>query len=311
MFETLIVQPLFNLLVLIYALLPGHNFGLALIVFTIVIRILMWPLLKKQLHHARAIRKLQPELKKIKLATKGDKQKESQMVMELYKERQISPFGSLGLIIIQFIILIGLYSGLRKVVDNPEAIKDLTYGWIANLSWMKELYTDFSKFDETLFGFVDLARPAIGPAGFYLFGFLLVIGSAVVQFFQSSQLMPKDKEARSLRSILKEAGTGKQAEQGEINAAIGQNTRYIIPFMILFFTVSLPSALNLYWLTGGLVALWQQSRILNQDEEELEKIADKSVEKDIIEGEVVTKPTPKNKKQSNKSSNKSKKRRKR
>ncbi len=90
MFTTIFVQPIFNLLVLIYALIPGHNFGLAIILFTILVRLLMWPLVKKQLHHARAIRRLQPELKKIKKAAKGDRQKESQLTMELYKERQIN-----------------------------------------------------------------------------------------------------------------------------------------------------------------------------------------------------------------------------
>lgn len=314
MFENLVVQPLFNLLVLIYALIPGHNFGIALIVFTVLIRLMMWPLLKKQLHHTREIRKLQPELKKIKKATKGDKQKESMLVMELYKERQISPFGSLGIIIVQFIIMIGLYSGVSKVVKDTEAIKTLTYGWIANLSWMKELFSDLSKFDETVVHVIDLSRPAIGPEGLYFWGLLLVIGSAAVQFFQSSQLLPKDKDAKKLRTILKEAGTGRQAEQADINAAIGQNTRYIIPVMILFFTVTLPSALSLYWLTGGLVALWQQSKILGQDEDELEETADKTEEKDIIEGEIIEKPKAKkvNKtKQANKkSSTKSKKRRK-
>lgn len=91
MFTDLIVQPIFNLLVLIYALLPGHNFGLAIILFTVIVRLLMWPLVKKQLHHAKAMRQLQPELKKIKQQTKGDRQKESMMVMQLYKERQINP----------------------------------------------------------------------------------------------------------------------------------------------------------------------------------------------------------------------------
>src|ERR1700686_5465227 len=105
MFTTLIVQPIFNLLVLVYALLPGHNFGLSLIIFNIIIRLLLWPLVKKQLHQARAMRKLQPEIKKIKQATKGNRQKESQMLMELYKEREINPFGSIGTLIIQFIIL--------------------------------------------------------------------------------------------------------------------------------------------------------------------------------------------------------------
>jgi YidC/Oxa1 family membrane protein insertase len=74
MFTTLIVQPIFNLLVLIYALLPGHNFGFALIIFTVIIRLLLWPLVKKQLHQARAMRELQPEIKKIKQATMGDRQ---------------------------------------------------------------------------------------------------------------------------------------------------------------------------------------------------------------------------------------------
>ncbi|HLZ14851.1 MAG TPA: YidC/Oxa1 family membrane protein insertase, partial [Candidatus Saccharimonadales bacterium] len=66
MFTTLIIQPIFNLLVLIYALLPGHNFGLSIIIFTIVVRILMYPLVKKQLHQVKVMRKIQPEIKRIK-----------------------------------------------------------------------------------------------------------------------------------------------------------------------------------------------------------------------------------------------------
>src|SRR5206468_3076542 len=113
MFTTIIVQPIFNLLVLIYALIPGHNFGLAVILFTILIRLLMWPLLKKQLHHAKAIRQLQPEVKKIKAQAAGDKRKEQKLTMELYKEREINPLSSLGIIIVQAIILIPkLDSGL-------------------------------------------------------------------------------------------------------------------------------------------------------------------------------------------------------
>ncbi len=83
MFTTIVIQPIFNLLVLIYAILPGHNFGLAIIIFTVLVRLLMWPLVKKQLHQAKAMRELQPELKRIKQATKGDRQKESTMIMQL------------------------------------------------------------------------------------------------------------------------------------------------------------------------------------------------------------------------------------
>src|SRR5471030_2593668 len=138
MFTTLIVQPIFNLLVLIYALLPGHNFGLALIIFTIIIRLLLWPLLKKQLHQAKAMRKLQPEIKKVKQSAKGDRTKESQLLMELYKERGINPFATFPTLIVQLIVLIGLYSGLRKVIANPEVLVTFTYAPIANLPWMQQ-----------------------------------------------------------------------------------------------------------------------------------------------------------------------------
>src|SRR4051794_13915252 len=133
MFTTLIVKPIFNLLVLIYALLPGHNFGVALILFTIVIRLLLWPLVKRQLHQAKAMRKLQPEIKRVKQAAKGNKQKESQMLMELYKERGINPFATFPTLIIQFIILIGLYSGLTKIIHNPETIVTFAYPSLQHL----------------------------------------------------------------------------------------------------------------------------------------------------------------------------------
>ena len=66
MFTTLIVQPIFNVLTLIYALTPGHNFGVAIILFTLLTRFALFPLLKKQLRHTKAMRELQPEIKKIK-----------------------------------------------------------------------------------------------------------------------------------------------------------------------------------------------------------------------------------------------------
>ncbi len=311
MFELLIVKPLFNLLALIYALLPGHNFGLALIIFTVLIRFMMLPLLKKQLYHAKAMREMQPELKKIKQASKGDKQKESQLVMELYRERQIKPLAPIGLLIVQFIVLIGLYSGLKRVIEHPEAIINFSYGWIHNLPWMQTLSQDISKFDATLFGVIDLTKSAIGKDGvWYIPGLMLVIGSAFSQYLSSSQLLPKSKDGRTLKHILKEATNGKQTEQAEVQMAVGRTTKYIIPFAILFLTVGLASALNLYWFVGGMVAYYQQGRILKKDETELEEIADKST-KTIIEGEIIEKPTATQRTKTSSKKAQSKKRRKR
>lgn len=295
MFDLLIVQPIFNLLVLVYGLVPFHNFGVSIIIFTIIIRLLMWPVVKKQLHHAKAMRKLQPELKRIKKAAAGNKQQESLMLMELYKERGISPFGTLGVLVVQLIILTGLYFGLRRVALDPKAVLDFSYSWLHNLPWLKTLATDINLFDSSLLGFIDLKRAAINPGGggFYYPALMLVLGSAVAQFFQSKQLLPQAKDARSLRTILKEAGSGKQSDQAEVNAAIGQSTKWILPIFIVLFTVQLASALSLYWLVGGIVAYIQQSKILGQDEEEMEMIADEVGKKDVIEGEVVQKTKPK------------------
>jgi YidC/Oxa1 family membrane protein insertase len=303
LFEVVIVKPIFNLLVLIYGVLPSHNFGLSIILFTIIVRLLMWPLVKKQLHQAKAMRQLQPELKRIKKAAKGNKQQESQMLMELYKERGISPFGSLGTLVIQLIILIGLYSGLSRVVTDPHAILTYSYNALHNLNWLKALAADINRFDATLFGVVDLSRAAINKGGGVYYPALgIVLASAVAQFYQSKQLLPNNKDGRGLRSILKEAGSGKKAEQSEVNAAVGQSTRYLLPFMIVLFTINLPSALSLYWLTSGIVAYLQQARVLGKDEVEMEALAD---EPNIIEGEVIEKEKkPKGKKQKKSSSKK-------
>lgn len=287
MFTTLITQPLFNLLVLIYALIPGHNFGLAIILFTILMRILMWPLVKKQLHHAKAMRQLQPELKKIKQETKGDRQKESMLVMQLYKERQINPFSSLGLVIIQIPIFIGLYSGLTRIIHDPHALVDFSYPFIQGFGWIKELAGDISRFDGSLFGLVDLTRPALGKAGMiYWPAMFIVIGSAVAQYYQTKQLLPSSGKSRRLRSILKEASTGKQADQSEINTAVARSTLFLLPGIIFLVTVNIASALSLYWLVSGITAYIQQARVLKQDEIELVAAADKSTAK-VIEGEVV------------------------
>jgi YidC/Oxa1 family membrane protein insertase len=299
MFTTLIVQPIFNLLVLIYALLPGHNFGLAIILFTIVVRLLMYPLVKKQLHQVKVMRDLQPELKRIKQAARGNKQQESLMMMELYKERGINPFGSIGVLLLQIPILIGLYSGLSRVVKDHHTIVSFAYPSLQHLPWLKHIAANIGQFDATLLHFVDLTKSALGPHGVYWPAMLIVVASAVVQFYQSKQLTPAAKDSRSLRQILKEAGGGKQADQSEVNAAVGRSTRFLLPAMVFLFTVNLPSALGLYWLTAGAVALIQQTMLLREDTTEMEeevngtdskaaRAAEKA--KNAIEAEVVSKP---------------------
>jgi YidC/Oxa1 family membrane protein insertase len=299
MFNQFIVQPIFNLLAAIYALLPGHNLGMAIILFTILVRLLMWPLVKKQLHQVKLMRKVQPELKKIKKAAAGDKRKESMLMLELYKERGISPFGQIGVLLLQLPILFGLYLGLQRILKDPHEIVSFAYPFIQDMSWMKELAGNIHLFDATLFGVVDLTKSAFGPSGVYWPALLIVLGSAVAQFFQAKQLAPNDKDARGLRAILSEAKHGKQADQAELNAAMSRSTRYILPVLVFLFTIHVASALSLYWLVSGLVAFVQQSIVLREDATEMEAVADKATasasqrEKKAVEGEVVAKPSAK------------------
>jgi len=312
MFTTLIVQPIFNLLVLIYALIPGHNFGLAVILFTVVVRLLMWPIVKKQLHNTKAMRKLQPDLRRIKKAAAGDRQKEMAMTMELYKEKGVNPYSALPLLIPQLLILIGLYAGLQKVLHDPHSLVTFAYPGLQHLPWLKHLAGNIHAFDNTLFGFVHLSQPAIGPKGLYFPALLVVLASTVAQFFQSKQLLPTDKDARKLSEILKSAGDGKKSDQAEMNAALGRFTIYLLPAITLFVTIRLASALSLYWLVGGIVAIIQQGIALREDEEEMETMGGKSGGKDVSaipEAEVVTAPArPAPKKKKAKHSNKRRKR---
>ncbi len=304
-FNALIAQPIFNLLIIILAFIPSHNFGITIIIFTILVRMAMYPLLRKQLHNAIAMKKLQPEMKKIKKLAAGDKQKESQLMMELYKEKNVNPFSSIGIILVQLPILIALYQGITKIVKDPNAIISNSYSWVQNTSYIHNLASNIKSFDESLVGFVNLAQPALGPKGLYVPAMILVLASVVVQFFQSKQLMMTSKGQRGIRQIFKDSASGKQIDQSEIQAATGRFTLFFIPGIIFLVSVNLPSALSLYWLVGGLVALAQQTYILRKDSQEMIAIVDS----EPVDAEVIPPKKPKTKKQTTKNKKSTKKRR--
>ena len=148
------------------------------------------------------------------------------------------------------------------------------------------------RFDSTLFGVVNLSRAALEKGGVYWPAMIIVVGSAVSQYYQAKQLMPDDGKKRSLRKIMGEAGDGKKADQSEINAAVGRSTRYFLPVFIFLLTVNIASALSLYWLASGLVAYIQQARVLGKDSSEMITAADKVTGK-VIEGEIIPPKTKK------------------
>ncbi len=285
-FDILIVKPIFNLLIGLYSLIPGGDFGLALIIFTILIRMLLWPLVKRQLHQVTAMRKLQPELALIKKKTKGNKQLESIQMMELYKKHGVNPFRSIGILLIQLPIFIALYQVIQIFTLHRDQVASYTYNFLENIEPIKKIIEHPELFKEKLFGVVDLTTHALGgPNGFNIFLVLLAILAAITQYIMSKQTSPQQATNKRLRDIMTEAAEGKQADQSEMNAVVMGKMTKILPFFMLFIMLNLPGALALYYAVSNLVAVLQQHHILKQDVEEMEEIAD---EQPVVNGKKAT-----------------------
>ncbi len=278
MFDTLIIQPIFNLLLGIYSLIPGGDFGIAIIIFTVLVRWVMWPLVKKQLHQTKAMQKMQPEMTRIKKECKGNRQLEAVQMMELYKKYDISPFRSIGLLFIQLPIFIALYRSIQIFTSHSNEVDKFTYGFLKGIEPIKQLIADPSSLNEKLFGLFDLTKQAImaDPTRINVFIFLLAIASALTQYIMSKQTMPKKGSSKSLREIMSEAADGKEANQAEMNAAMMSKMTVFLPIMMFFIMVNLPGALVLYYTVSNLIAVAQQGRILKGDAEEMIEIADKA-----------------------------------
>lgn len=274
-FDLLIVQPIFNLLIGLYSLIPGGDFGIALILFTILVRFALWPLVKRQLHQVKAMRKLQPELAKIKKNAGGNRQLESMQMMELYKKNGVSPFRSIGILLVQLPIFIALYQVIQIFTLHRDQVAKYTYDFLENFGPIKQLIEHPELFKEKLLGIVDLTAHAMGgPNGINIFLVILAIVAAGTQYIMSKQTMPQQASKKKLRDIMNEAADGKKADQAEMNAVVTGKMVKFLPFLMLFVMLSLPGALALYYAVSNIVAVFQQGRILKKDENELEDIAE-------------------------------------
>lgn len=281
MFEAIIVKPILNALMLLYSIVPGGDFGVAIIIFTIVIRFLLYPLVKKQLHQTKIMRKMQPELAKIKKLAAGDKQKEATMQMELYKRHGVNPFQSILVLIIQLPIFIGLYQVIQIISMNRGEIAKLAYEPVQNVPAIKQIIENPDNFNHTMLGFIDLTKTAFSNGGVDIALIVLALLSAVTQYIISKQLMPSGgKQSKKFREILKEAANGQQSDPSEMSQAMMSNMTKIMPIFMFFIMINLPGALALYYTVSNVVAAGQQWYLLRQDTEEMEELAEEVIEKE-------------------------------
>ena len=275
LFDTLIVQPIFNLLIAIYGIIPGGDFGIALIIFTILVRVIMWPLVKKQLHQTKVMRKIQPELKKIKAKAKGDKQLEGRLMMELYRERGVNPFGSIGLLLIQLPIFIALFRVIQIITTEREKIGAFTYGFLEQLQPIAQIINDPKhQFDETLLGVVSLTEKAIDGSQIYWPLILISLVAAVLQYVQAKQVTPEAGSEKKLRDMFAASAKGQEVDQADVSAIMSRRLIVIFPFLTFFVAIYFPGALVLYYAVTSAVAVIQQHIVLNRDVEEMEVLAE-------------------------------------
>ena len=218
-----IIQPMINGLVLLYSW-TFSNFGLAIVAFTMLVRLAMVPLTVKQSRQIKAMSQLQPLMKEIQERHKGDRQKASQETMRLYRERGVNPLGCLGPMFIQFPIWIGLYQAiLQTVPSNPESLVGLSrhlYDWLPQVHSVIPL--------DSRFLWMDLAVADPSP-----FVMPVLVGASMF-VMQKMTTMPTadERQASTNRMML-----------------------WMMPAMFGFFTLNFPSGLALYWVVSNVVGI--------------------------------------------------------
>lgn len=262
-FDLIVVQPIFNLLMVIYSVVPGGDFGVGVIVFTVIIRLILWPLVKKQLYQARAMRKMQPELLAINKKFKKDRQARALATMELYKKHNISMFGSIGVMLVQLPVLIAIYRVVQLFVSERGQLANYTYDAVEQWPAVAALLANPDNFNQNLLGVMDLTKAAVSQHGVVIGLVALALIAAVLQYMLSKQMAPTSSDRR-LRDVLHEASQGKEADQAELNAIVMRKMMKFMPIMLFMVMISLPGALALYMAIGNIAAYVQNAIIIRQ-----------------------------------------------
>ncbi|HEY58867.1 MAG TPA: YidC/Oxa1 family membrane protein insertase [Anaerolineae bacterium] len=235
MWNQFVVDPMLNVLLAIYNLLGG-NFGLAIILFTILIRLIIYPLSRQQIQSAEAMQKLQqdPRWKKIQEKYKNNREKLAQEQMRLYQELGVNPFASCLPSIIQIPIIFGLYQAIIKALaSTPTQMLDLT----------RHIYPMFDIASliplNSHFLWMDLGQPErlfIPGLNFGIPVLAILVG---ITTYLQSKMMPT---------------TSTGGGQGEM---MGQMMTIYMPLLLFYFTMAYAAGLGLYFFTSNLVTIAQ------------------------------------------------------
>lgn len=245
MWDTIIISPLINVLLFIYNLI-GQNFGIAIILFTVLIKLVTHPLTAKQIKSTKALADLQkdPEWLEMQKKYKNDKNKLAEVQMALYKKRGVSPFSSCLPTLIQLPIIIGLYQAIIQTMGNaPLQLANLVsrispglFSVFKFIPWIKEPITLIPLNSQFLW--MDLGRPERLYIPGINFGIpVLTVLVVITSFLQSKLMSPPSSDAQS------------QQMSGMMNI--------YMPLLMGWFAYSFASALALYFVVSNIVTIFQ------------------------------------------------------
>jgi len=226
LWDAIVINPFTNVLLLIYALL-GHNFAVAIVVLTVLIRLVTFPLTLRQQKSARAMQALQPKLQELQKKYAKDREKLNVETMKLYREAGINPFGGCLPLLLQFPIFIGLYQVVPLVmVVNPLQMLDLARH-LYSLPFLTQPGTLLPLNNRFLW--LNLGQP--DPL------YVLPVLTVVAMYWQQKVMTPFSVDPQA--------------------QALNQQMMLIMPLMFGYFVMVAPSGLGLYWLASNLIGIAQ------------------------------------------------------
>ncbi|MBQ6149834.1 membrane protein insertase YidC [Candidatus Saccharibacteria bacterium] len=311
--DLIIVRPIVNIQFMIFNLV--HDFGLAIIILAILVKLFMWPLTRRQLVQTRLMQKIQPELVQIRKNCNGNKQLESLQTMDLYKRYNVKPFASILVLLIQLPIFIAVFSAIR-VIATPLPQDNLTnrvYDFVAyegsEIATLETKQIDYLEdlanndipaeekrkydFDPKLFNSIDLTAKAsdvINPSRFSwsaVFMLVISIAASLAQYFVAKQQTSsgKSEKRKKFREILKEAKDGKEVDDSDISGiATGQMSK-MMPIMMFIIMFNLHGALAFYYFLSNIFTILQQKLIFNKVRDEMDDNTDKAILKELEKSE--------------------------
>jgi len=238
-FDISIYQPLYNALIFFYNVVPGYDFGVAIILTTLVLKSLLIPLSKKQIESQKKMQELQPQIKELQQKHKNDKEKQTKALMEFYKEHKTNPFSGCLPLIIQLIFLIAIY----RVIINISQV-----GFVANPSDLYTFIPNPGAINHLFLHFVDLTKPN------YVLAFL----SAIVQYFQTKMLFQNQSKPEIKNT---------SSSEPDFATIMNKQMLYLGPGLAFFIGATFPAAFALYWFFSTLFMLFQQMVIFKPKQE--------------------------------------------